>query len=874
MLKISNLLYNKSMLKKCKRQKEKAGKNGNPGVFAFDIFEFSRLDFRESLKRLESGEKGLTDFEARRRLGKYGENVLVKGKKFNVLKEFFSKFKSPLIILLFVAASISAYFGQVLNAGIIFFMIMSSAVLDFFEEHNAGQAVKKLLETVKTTAMVMRAGKEREVNAAQIFPGDIIVLNSGDLVPADARVIFAKDFFVNQSALTGESIPGEKNEQLPEAGGTLADLDNIVFAGTNVVSGSCRAAVINTGGRTEFGKIALSLARPEEKSEFEEGIAHFGFFIMKVIFFLVLFIFLFNAIFHHKVLESFLFAVAIAVGVTPELLPMIMSITMARGSIKMAKKGAIVRKLSAIPNFGGMDILCTDKTGTLTEGKISLVKYVDSSGNNSEKVLLYAYLNSFYQTGIENPLDKAVMEYKKIDIGRFAKIDEIPYDFVRKRMSVVVQKAKERLLITKGAPEEVFSCCSAFSFNGETHPFSPAERAKANKYYEDLSAEGYRVLALAVKKVDVGKKIYEKDEEFNLEFYGFIAFLDPPKAGLKDVLAELENSGIEIKLITGDNEFIAQKVCGEIGLPVKGLILGREVDALTDDALRRRVERTTIFARFSPEQKNRIILSLRANKHIVGYMGDGINDAPSLKTADVGISVSNAVDVAKESADIVLVRKSLRVLRDGVLEGRKVFGNTMKYIMMGLSSNFGNMFSAAGAVIFLPFLPMLPVQILLNNFLYDVSQLTIPTDNVDNDWVIKARRWNMKFIRKFMLFIGPISSIFDFSTFFLFFFVFKSPAGVFQTAWFLESLATQTLVIHIIRTKKIPFLQSRPSLPLVLSTFSIIAFAWLLPLTPIGEFFGLVALPPYMLLAIVGIVAVYLLLVEFGKRIFYRYNEL
>ena len=860
------------MTKKDQLQKEKAGKNVIPEVF--DVFACSRLDLRKVLKHLKTGEKGLADSEARRRLKEYGENVLVKEKKFNVPKELFSKFKSPLIVILFVAAAISAYFGQIMNAGIIFFMIISSALLDFFEEHSAGQAVKKLLETVKTTAIVMRAGKAREINVAQICPGDIIVFNSGDLVPADARIISAKDFFVNQSVLTGESMPSEKKEHLLETGESLIELDNVVFAGTNVISGSSCAVVINTGGRTEFGKIALSLARPEEKSEFEDGITHFGFFITKVVFFLVLLIFLLNAIFHHKILESFMFAVAVAVGVTPELLPMIMSITMARGAIKMAKKGAIVKKLSAIPSFGGMDILCTDKTGTLTEGKIALVKYVDSSGNNSEKVLEYAYLNSFHQTGIENPLDKAVTEYKKIDIGRFTKIDEIPFDFVRKRMSVVVQDAGVRLLITKGAPEEVFSCCSSFSYNDETYPFSKEERAKANKYYEELSADGYRVLGLAVKKVDLEKKIYEKDEEVNLEFRGFIAFLDPPKSGLKDVLVELENSGIEIKLITGDNEFVSQKICNEIRLPIKGLLLGHEVDKITDDALRQRVERTTIFARFSPEQKNRVILALRANKHIVGYMGDGINDAPSLKTADVGISVNNAVDVAKESADIVLVHKSLQVLRNGVLEGRKVFGNTMKYVLMGLSSNFGNMFSAAGAVIFLPFLPMLPVQILLNNFLYDISQLTIPTDNVDNDWVVKARRWDMKFIKDFMLFIGPISSIFDFSTFFLFFYVFKAPQGIFQTAWFLESLATQTLVIHIIRTKKIPFLQSRPSLPLVLSTFSIVAFAWLLPLTPIGEFFGFVALPPYMLLSIAGIVAVYLCLVGIGKRIFYKKHNL
>ena len=861
------------MSKKCRLEAKKAGICQY--LEGLDVFDVAKMEAATVLKHLKTRETGLNEGEARFRLEQLGENILAKEKKLSVFWELLSKFKSPLVILLFVAAGISAYFGEVVNAVIIALMIISSALLDFFEEHNAGQAVKKLLETIKMTAAVVRAGKQREIKIAQICAGDIILLNSGDLVPADARVIFAKDFFVNQSALTGESIPCEKIERPVETDHkTFAELENIVFAGTNVISGSASVVVIGTGGNTEFGKIAGSLSRTEEKSEFEDGIVHFGFFIMKIILFLVMFIFLFNAIFRHQILDSFLFAVAIAVGVTPELLPMIMSITMSRGALKMAKKGAIVKKLSAIPSFGSMDILCTDKTGTLTEGKIALVKYVDSSGNNSEKVLEYAYLNSFHQTGIENPLDKAVIDYKKLDIGHYKKIDEIPYDFIRKRMSVVVEDGGDRLMISKGAPEEIFACCSSYSYNGETHPFGAEERSKANQYYEQLSREGYRVLALAIRKVDKEKKLFLKEDECGLEFRGFIAFLDPPKAGVRKNLEGLEKIGITIKIITGDNELVTKKICEEINLPYRGVMLGEEVKNLSAEALRRRVENVTIFARFSPADKNRVILALRANGHVVGYLGDGINDAPSLRTADVGISVNNAVDVAKESADIVLVRKNLQILKDGVIEGRKVFGNTMKYIMMGLSSNFGNMFSAAGAVIFLPFLPMLPVQILLNNFIYDVSQLTIPTDNVDEDWVIKAKRWNIGFIKRFMLFIGPISSIFDFCTFFLFFYVFRVSAGIFQTAWFMESLMTQTLVIHFIRTKKIPFLQSKPSLPLLLSTFSAVAIGWIIPFTPVGGFFGLVPLPPYMLLAIVGIVAVYLFIVEIGKRIFYRHNEL
>jgi P-type Mg2+ transporter len=860
------------MSKACRSIIKKSGLSGR--LDGFDVFVFSKMEAAAVLKRLKTREQGLSDGEARCRISEFGENVMAKEKKMSVVFELLSKFKSPLIILLFVAAGISAYFGETVNAIIITLMIISSAVLDFFEEHNAGQAVKKLLETIKTTTAVIRAGKEREVKISQICVGDIIFLNSGDLVPADARVISAKDFFVNQSALTGESMPCEKTDKFFETEHkTFTELDNVVFAGTNVISGSATVVIINIGGHTEFGKIAGSLARPQEKSEFEDGIVHFGFFIMKIILFLVMFIFLFNAFFHHRILESFLFAVAIAVGVTPELLPMIMSITMSRGALRMAKKGAVVKKLSAIPNFGGMDVLCTDKTGTLTEGKIALVKYVDSSGNNSEKVLEYAYLNSFYQTGIENPLDKAVIEYRKIDIKDYKKIDEIPYDFNRKRMSVVVEDG-DRLIISKGAPEGIFDCCSLYSYNGESHPFGAAERSKANKYYEELSGEGYRVLALAIKKIPKDKKIFRKEDECGLEFRGFIAFLDPPKVGVKKTLQGLEKAGIEIKVITGDNEFVARKICEEISLPIKGVMVGEEVKKLSFEALKRRVDKTTIFARFSPDDKNRVILALRANKHVVGYMGDGINDAPSLRTADVGISVNNAVDVAKEAADIVLIHKNLQILKEGVIEGRKVFGNTMKYIMMGLSSNFGNMFSAAGAVIFLPFLPMLPVQILLNNFIYDVSQLTIPTDNVDRDWVVKAKRWNIKFIKRFMLFIGPISSIFDFSTFFIFYYGFKVSEGVFQTAWFMESLMTQILVIHFIRTKKIPFLQSRPSLPLFLSTLLAVAIGWIIPFTPVGKFFGLVPLAPYMLLAIIGIVVVYLGLIEIGKRIFYKYNDI
>jgi Mg2+-importing ATPase len=837
-----------------------------------DLSFFSSQELSEVLQFFKSQSDGLGELEARRRLSFCGRNVLVKEKKASLLKEFLSKFKSPLIVLLMAAGILSALFGERTNAVIIAIMVLLSAVVDFIEEHQAGRATKKLLETIKTTAIVRRNNREREINISQIVPGDIIILNSGDLIPADARLIKSKDFFIDQSVLTGESFPvGKESVKTKNRDKSLFDLENLIFAGANVISGKAEAVIIATGKRTEMGKISSVLNNSVGKSEFETGVAKFGILIMKLVMFLVLFIFLFNAITNQKILESFLFSIAIAVGVTPELLPVIMSVNMARGSINMAKGGAIVKKLSAIPNLGSMDVLCTDKTGTLTEGKISLVKHLDVFGGGSEKVLRLAYLNSYFQTGIENSLDEAVNSFCDIDVSKVEKIDEIPFDFIRKRLSVVVEENAERLLIVKGAPEEIFSCSKKYCLNDSSMgDFTEEIRNKILKIYEGLSAEGFRVLAVATKKILDKKQTYTKDDENDLVLCGFICFLDPPKKSAVESVRRLEKLGVEMKIITGDNEFVAGKICSEIGINSKGLILGREVDDLSDYALRRRVEKNTIFARFSPNEKNRIISALRANGHVVGYLGDGINDAPSLKTADVGISVNNGVDVAKECSDIILTKKNLNILSDGVLEGRKVFGNTMKYVMMGLSSNFGNMFSAAGAVIFLPFLPMLPVQLLLNNFIYDVSQTTIPTDKVDEEWTDKPRRWDLGFIKRFMFTFGPISSLFDFFTFFVLFYCFKMTDGSFQTGWFLESLATQTLVIHIIRSKKIPFIQTRPSLMLTASTFGAVLLAWLLPFTPIGEFFGLVVLPWKVLGVLVVTIVTYLVVVGVVKRRFFR----
>ncbi len=833
--------------------------------------EYARLDPKVIAEELSTSFSGLSGKEAGRRLAEHGHNVLAETKERNVIVRFLLSFVNPLVFVLFFAAGISAYFGENVDAGIILGIILISVILDFAQSYSTERALEHLKESVRSTTTVLREGKQTEIATADVCPGDVLILSAGNVIPADARVLHAKDFFVNQSSITGESFPCEKTAGVVEGRDLpLSALANIAFAGTSVVSGSATALVLRTGSATEFGKVAAKLAERPQKSEFELGITHFGYFIMRIILLLVLFIFLFNSLIRHDFFQSFMFALAIAVGMTPELLPIIMSVTMTKGSLNMAKKGVLVKKLAAIPNFGAMDILCTDKTGTLTENSITLVTYTDLAGSHSAEVLRAGYLNSTFQTGIRNPLDAAVLSFRKVSIKGYGKVDEIPFDFQRKRMSVIVRKGPSAELIAKGAPEEIFSCCTRHREGKRTLAFGKAARKSAMAEYERLSGEGYRVLAVASRSVPARQEGYEPSDEHDLVFLGFLSFFDPPKKDVGNVLKDLHGYGLEVKVITGDNGLIAGKVCREIGLPVKGVLEGSEVDHLSDEALRARAGNVTIFSRFSPDQKNRVIRALRAGGHVVGYMGDGVNDAPSLKTADVGISVENAVDVAKDAADLVLTKKSLRVLHNGILEGRKTFANTMKYIMMALSSNFGNMFSAAGAILFLPFLPMLPIQILMNNLMYDFSQLTIPTDNVDNDWIRRPHRWDLSFIKKFMYVFGPLSSLFDFATFAMLFLLFRTGASVFQTAWFMESLATQVLVIHIIRTRKLPLVKSRASRYLVMSTLGIIALGWILPFTPLGPVFGFSSLPVPILLGIVGIVAGYLLLVEVVKRGFYR----
>ncbi|MDD5650511.1 MAG: magnesium-translocating P-type ATPase [Candidatus Nanoarchaeia archaeon] len=836
-----------------------------------DYGYYASLKAGDVLKKLDSSPKGLSHEEVKERIKEYGINSISSKKKKHIVLEYLSHFSNPLMITLIVVSLISVILKEPVNASIIALMVFLSVTLEFVLEHKAQKAVEKLREIVKITATVIRNGKQIEVKKEDLCIGDIILLSAGDLVPADARLISAKDLFIKQSALTGESFPAEKNADITVSkDSSLIEMKNIVFLGTSVVSGSATAIVIKTGMNTEFGKIAQKIFATEVHTEFEHGISNFSYLVMKSTIVLVLLIFFINALLHRDIIESLLFSIAVAVGLTPELLPVIMSINMANGSRDMAKKGAIVKKLSSIPNFGSMDILCTDKTGTLTEDKIKLIKYTDVNGKNADCVFLNTYINSYFQTGIKNQMDEAVLNFKKIDIKNYKKIDEIPYDFIRKRMSIVVEKSKKRYLITKGAPEEIFNICKFYYINGKKLKLTSKIIKKIRKKYYDLSKDGYRVLAVAVKQVHKKDHNYEKEDEFGMELYGFVSFLDPAKKDVKNILVDLERAGIEIKIITGDNELVTKKICNDIKLKVKGVLLGTEIDHLTNDALKVKVENTTIFARFSPYQKDRIINALKANGHVVGYLGDGINDTPSFKAADISISVNSAVDVAKETADIVLTHKSLKELKEGVLEGRKTFGNTLKYIMMQLSSNFGNMFSVVIAAIFLPFLPMLPVQILLNNFLYDASQVTIPTDNIDKEFIKKPKRWNINFIKNFMILLGPVSSIYDILTFIVLYFILRASIPAFQTGWFMESLASQTLVIHIIRTKQTPFFKSNASKYLYFTTILCTAIGWIIPYTKLGSYFGFVPLPFTTVMIIVGIVLVYFITVQIAKNLFYR----
>jgi Mg2+-importing ATPase len=841
--------------------------------FMADNQELLTLPADQVLAQLKTSQSGLSSQEVQSRLATYGPNELAKKKKNTGFIEILNHLRSPLVLILLIAALISGFVGDITDAVIIYIIVFLSVTLDVYQETKAQNAADKLKERVTIKATVLRDDVKQDVKLSEIVPGDIVYLIAGDLVPADCRLISAKDLNLNQSALTGEAFPVEKNaDPLSTATSDITSWNNYVFMGTSVVSGTGTAVVAKTGSLTEYGGIAKALVTKAPETEFEKGLKRFSALMTEITLFLVIFVFFVNAFFYlgsRSILESLLFAVALAVGMTPELLPMILAINLSQGAVAMSKKGVIVKRLESIQNFGNMDVLCTDKTGTLTEDKLTLNEYEDLEGKEDPKVLMYGYFNSIFDAGLKSPLDDATLQYKQFDVNDVKKIDEIPFDFIRRRISVVVEYAGQRLLITKGAPEDIIKICSYCETDEKLTDLTPVSQSKFNEKYNDLSAQGYRVLAVAYKKVNDDKTHYSIGDETDMVFLGFLSFLDPPKESAKESISLLERDDIELKILTGDNELVTKTICERLGFNIKGIILGSDIAQLQDDALARVVEDNNIFARVNPTQKNRVLTALRSNGHVVGYMGDGINDAPSLKAADVGISVDNAVDVAKETADLILLQPDLSVLDQGVREGRKTFGNTMKYIMMAVSSNFGNMFSVAGASLFLNFLPMTATQILLNNLLYDFSEMTIPTDNVDEEYIEKPKKLDITYIRNFMIILGPTSSIFDFLTFFVMLFVFKATVPVFQTAWFVESLSTQTFVVFVLRTRKTPFFKSKPGKYLTISSLSIIAFAFALPyIHPLARLFGF-SPPPVLFYPILAVmIVVYLSLVDVIKKWF------
>ncbi len=829
---------------------------------------------------------GLGSQAARTKLSEVGLNELSSVKARPLLLQWLAYFVQPLTAILLIAAIISGISGDWLNAVIIVVIVVGSVALDFVQTQRSHVAAERLRSVVSPTANVKRDGAWLEIARKELVPGDLIRLSAGDLVPADARLVSARDLHVQQAALTGESMPVEKNvnnnTQTPNLENP-ADANNLVFVGSSVVSGNAEALVTATGSRTAFGGIVTSLARRAPETEFERGTRSFSLFIVQIVLFLVLFVFAVSAFHKRDPLESLLFAVALAVGLTPEFLPMITTITLSNGAVRMSKQNVIVKNLSSIQNLGQIDTLCSDKTGTLTSGIMTLEGRLDPFGASSDKVFLLAYLNSLFETGITNPLNTAILETKDAnpldlailksdhpDVKPYKKLDEIPFDFERRCVSVVISRetgdGEDHLMLTKGAPESILNLCT--NFESETvQTLDAGARTKIETVVNNLSAQGYRVIAVAYRNMPQGvqQNAYHASDEHDLVLAGFLTFVDPPLPDAKEVLNALAAKGVTVKILTGDNELVARHVCETVGLNVGRIVLGSELEGMTDTALLQVADANTVFARVAPAQKNRIILALKARKHVVGYMGDGINDAPSLHTADVGISVANATDVAKDAADIILLEPGLRVLLTGILEGRRAFGNVMKYLLMGTSSNFGNMFSMAGASLFLPFLPMLPTQILVNNFLYDLAQITIPSDNVDETFLEKPHHWDISLIRRFMFWIGPISSVYDFLTFFVLLKIFAAKEAEFHTGWFVESLATQTLVIFVIRTFGNPF-RSKASLPLTLTALGVVLVGVVLPFTPLASILGFVPLPA-LYFAFLGVATLtYLALVELVKQ--------
>ena len=807
---------------------------------------------------------GLSAREAEARLGQFGPNEPAATTHYSPVADLLHVFMNPLTLILLIAAGASAFLGDAVDAGIIGAIVLLSATMDFSQTYRSQRAVERLHDQVAPTATVLRDGAWQEIRRRDVVPGDLVRLSAGDMVPADARLLDARDLYVLQAALTGESLPTAK-AATAEPASTKADAPNMVFLGTSVVSGTATAEVVATGPRTAFGDIAARLAARPEETAFDRGLRDLSRLLAATVFFLVLFLIAVSILRHRDPLQSLLFAVALAVGLTPEFLPMITAVTLSKGAVAMARKKVIVKHLSSIQNLGSLDVLCSDKTGTLTTGTMSFDRSLDALGKPSSRALELGFLNSKFETGIRSPFDEVIVHQSPQNTEGYTKCDEIPFDFERKRLSVVVEGESHRVLITKGAPEGIFPLLSGYEIDGKVEPIGEDAIRRIRQASNELNGQGYRSLAVAYVDVAV-REDYSVQDERNLILAGFLTLSDPLLPDAVEVLASLKQDGVEVKVISGDNDLVTARVCAQVELGAGHIVTGDEMDNMTDPALAHDAEEAHVFARISPAQKNRILLALKHNGHAVGFMGDGINDAPSLHAADVGISVSSAADVARDAADVILIEPGLRVLHDGIIEGRKAFGNVMKYLLMGISSNFGNVFSMAGASIFLPFLPMLPTQILLNNFLYDLAQITIPTDNVDETYPIKPQRWDMGVIRNFMVFVGPISSIFDFLTFYVLLHFFRATQAQFHTGWFVESLATQTLVVFVIRTSKNP-LRSRPSGPLFATCLAVVAIGMYLPFSPLARVLGFTPLPLSYFVFVAVATGVYLLLVEAAKRV-------
>lgn len=817
---------------------------------------------------------GLTTPEALERLRIHGPNRLRDQPRRRALADLALRFRNPLVVTLLGAAAISGVTHQQDSFVIIVAIVLLSIAMDFVQELRATNAADRLRERVALRVTALRDGMPRDIAAADLVPGDVVLLQAGDLVPADAKVVQSKDLFVDEALLSGESYPAQKHAAAsvqPQQEATAVPADRVLM-GSSVLSGTASALIVATGQNTQLGSIAGSLREAPPPTAFEHGLHRFGMLILRLTVLMVLFVLLANLAFHRPLLQSFLFSMALAVGLTPELLPMIVSVTLARGAVRMARRQVIVKRLSAIHDLGSMDVLCSDKTGTLTQARIKLVRQVDAQGEDCSEVLRWAWINAAFDTGLKSPLDQAILQAGAFDLSGWKKIDEVPFDFERRRLSVLVEHQGERYLVVKGAPEDILDLSDAWRGAGsdQDRPLDAASRKAALASLQRLGAEGFRVLAVGWRKVEPGRTQACIADERSLTFAGMAAFLDTPKDGARDALGRLKRLGVSVKIITGDNESVAAYVCRALDLQVRGVLSGAQLDALSDDALGARLARTTLFCRTTPAQKARIIRLLRARGHVVGYLGDGINDAPPLRAADVGLSVDAAADVAKEAAALILLKPDLGVVADAVQEGRRTFANIMKYIMMVTSSNFGNMCSMAGAALLLPFLPMLPAQILLNNLLYDVSELAIPLDHVDAKMMMRPRHWDMAFVRRFMLVLGPVSSLFDFMTFGMLLWMFHAGQSQFQTAWFVESLMTQVLVIFIIRTPDALW-RSRPHPALIASSLGVALTAVALPYSAAGTWFGFVPLPIPMLAAMAVIVLTYLIAVnQIKRRLFSR----